>query len=414
MDNYQDQNNNTFGPISNEKVEQQIKLEQEAEQGLEINEQQIKIKKDVSNGKKFRNSIVTIVIVALLSGFGGGAISTYFMTKNLEYNMGGAPNIEIIPKDAELNTASVIAEKVLPSVVGIATEVVYSDFFGKRIGEGVGTGVIVDEDGYILTNSHVVNNGDTSAIRVLLHDGREVEGTLLWHDQTLDLAIVKIDVQNLTPAVLGDSEELKVGELAVAIGNPLGFQFERTLTQGVISGLNRTIPISNYENIEGLIQTDASINPGNSGGPLLNQYGQVIGINTAKIQSGEGLGFAIPINIAQPIVSEFIEKGEFRKVYLGIRGVSVKEYLQTFNDDLGVEEGVFIYQIFTDSPVAKAKLREGDVIVKIGDKDIQTMTQLVNELYKYRPNDTVQISVVRDGKIQEVTIVFEAVPESFN
>lgn len=412
MDNYQDHDDNTFQVDSNEEAEK-IQLEQQAEQGIESTETQEKKINHKTNTRTFKNSIVLMVIVALLSGLAGGAISTYYMTKNIE-NISSTPQIEIVPKDADLNTASVVAEKVLPSVVGIGTEVVYSDFFGKRIGEGVGTGVIVDEDGYILTNSHVVNNGDTSAIRVLLHDGREVEGTVLWNDRSLDLAIVKIEVQNLTPAVLGDAEKLKVGEFAVAIGNPLGFQFERTLTKGVISGLNRTIPISNYESIEGLIQTDASINPGNSGGPLLNQYGEVIGINTAKIQSGEGLGFAIPINIAEPIVSEFIEKGEFRKVYLGIRGVSVKEYLQSFNDDLGVEEGVYIYQIFTNSPVAKANLREGDVIVKMGDKDIETMTQLVNELYKYRPDDTVQLSIVREGKTEEVTIVFEAVPESFN
>lgn len=368
---------------------------------------------ETKNNKKnaFKTSIVTIIIVALLSGFGGGAISTYIMTKNYKNN--SVHNIEIIPKDVELNTASVIAMKVLPSVVGIATEVVYNDFFGKRIGEGVGTGVIVHENGYILTNSHVVNNGKMNALRVLLHDGREVEGTLLWHDQILDLAIVKIDVQNLTAAVLGDSEKLKVGQFAVAIGNPLGFQFERTLTQGVISGLNRTIPISNYESIEGLIQTDASINPGNSGGPLLNQYGEVIGINTAKIQSGEGLGFAIPINIAQPIVTEFIEKGEFRKVYLGIRGVSVEEYLQSVNDDLGVKQGVFIYQIFMDSPVAKVNLREGDVIVKMEETTIQNMTQLVNELYKYRPNDTVKITVVRNRQKKEISLVLEEVPENF-
>ncbi len=357
--------------------------------------------------KKKNISVITLIILSLVFGLFGGAMSyfamPFLMGETVDEQVPN--NIQIQTNNVPLDAAAAVAEKVMPSVVGISTEIVYSDFFGKRIGEGVGTGVIVDKNGYILTNSHVVNNGDMNALMVLLYDGRELKGELLWNDPVIDLAIVKIDAQNLTPAELADSDNLKVGQYAVAIGNPLGFQFERTVTSGIISGLNRTIPVSNYESIEGLIQTDASINPGNSGGPLLNQKGQVIGINTAKIQSGEGLGFAIPINIAQPIVNEFKEKGEFRKAVIGIRGVDVEQYLQSFEEDLGVEDGVYIYQIFTDSPASKAGLKEGDIITKVDDKEITSMSQLVSKLYQYRPGDTVKLEIVRDKIAKEVDII---------
>lgn len=355
--------------------------------------------------------IIAVIIISLISGLAGGAIAIFTIPQFLPNNIiGNTTNkVEIYTKDVPLDAAAAVAEKVLPSVVGISTQIVYSNFFGQQTSEGVGTGVIVDENGYILTNSHVVNNGNMQGIKVLLNDGRELQGKLLWNDAVIDLAIVKIEARNLTPAELGDSDELKVGELAVAIGNPLGFQFERTVTQGIISGLNRTIPISNYESIEGLIQTDASINPGNSGGPLTNQYGQVIGINTAKIQSSEaeGLGFAIPINIAQPIVQEFMKKGEFKKAVLGIKAVNVEQYLQSFNVDLGIEQGVYIYQIFVDSAAGKAGLKEGDVIIRIEDKDIVNMSQLVNKLYQYRPGDTIEIEIVRSGKKMTIKALLE-------
>ncbi|NLK73581.1 MAG: PDZ domain-containing protein [Clostridiales bacterium] len=383
MDNYQDND------------QEAIRHLLDKERTEELYQQFVSKKK---NKKTVRLSIIAVIIISLISGLAGGAIAFFAIPQFLPYtDIGDSPSkVEIYTKDVPLDAAAAVAEKVLPSVVGISTQVVYNSFFGRQTSEGVGTGVIVDKNGYILTNSHVVNNGNMQALKVLLNDGRELEGKLLWNDAIIDLAIVKVDAQNLTPAELGNSDELRVGEYAVAIGNPLGFQFERTVTQGIISGLNRTIPISNYESIEGLIQTDASINPGNSGGPLCNQYGQVIGINTAKIQSGEGLGFAIPINIAQPIVQQYIEKGEFKKAVLGIKAVNVEQYLQSFNEDLGVNQGVYIYQIFTDSAAAKAGLKEEDIIIRIENKDIANMSQLVSKLYQYRPGDTIEIEVVRD------------------
>jgi len=255
----------------------------------------------------------------------------------------------------------------------------------------------------------VVNDGDFTNLAIKIYGGEVLQGELLWNDPVIDLAIIKVEANNLPTAELGDSDRLIIGEYSIAIGNPLGFQFERTVTQGVISGLNRTIEVENYETIEGLIQTDASINPGNSGGPLLNKLGQVIGINTVKIQTGEGLGFAIPINIAKPIVEEFKEKGEFKKAFMGLRGVNVERYLESYNDDLGVETGVYVYQIFEESPAAKSNLLEGDVITRIDDKEIANMTSLINQLYKYRPGDTISIIVIRDKNEMKIELILEAI-----
>ncbi|PAB60196.1 2-alkenal reductase [Anaeromicrobium sediminis] len=322
-----------------------------------------------------------------------------------------SPNVEIVTKGEELGVVSAVAKKAMPSVVGITTITIEKDFFfGVRKGQGVGTGVIIDSRGYILTNSHVVNDGKTEEVNVLFYDGSTKNAEVLWNDLVLDLAVVKVNKTNLPVADLGNSDKIEVGEVAIAIGNPLGLAFERTVTAGIISGLNRSIPIDELNSIEGLIQTDASINPGNSGGPLLNSKGEVIGINTAKIQSGEGLGFAVPINIAKPIVDEFIEKGEFKNVYLGLRGIDVAKFTSLYAEKLPVDKGVVVYQIFPNSPVAIAGLEEGDIITKINDTDIESMRQLVRVLYKYRPNDKINLRILRNNKQITLDVVLKATP----
>lgn len=374
-------------------------------------------KKDGKKGRK----VVAVVLVVLLSaaaGFGGGMAAMYF---GPGFAGQVSQNITIKPDD-KLTTAEAIAEKVLPSVVGISTstEVTYQSFFGAQKGlqSGVGTGIIVDEKGYILTNSHVVSDGNAKKITVQLTDGREVPGNVLWNDKSIDLAIVKIDAPNLKAAELGNSETVKIGAYAAAIGNPLGLTFDRTVTQGIISGLNRSITVSDGQSqvtMDGLIQTDASINSGNSGGPLLNSAGQVVGINSAKAQSAEGLGFAIPINTAKPIVEEIKTKGEFQRSYIGIKGVSVADYLQVYPDaKLGTEKGVFIAQIYTDSPAAKAGLKEGDIIVGLEGKKIDTMTQLISDLFQYRPGDEVKLSVLRDGRTMTFNVKLTTMDETPN
>ncbi len=366
--------------------------------------------------RKKRFPFFTVIIVSIISAIIGGVIGayiapTYLYGKYIDYPYIHQPaeKIEIIAKDTELNVISAVAQKAMPSVVGITTVSVQRDlFYGARRSEGLGTGVIVESNGFILTNSHVVDNGSAQEVQVLLNDGETLEAEVLWNDVSLDLAVIKVDAANLPVAELGESDNLVVGETAIAIGNPLGLSFERSVTAGIISGLNRSVPVSEYESIDGLIQTDASINPGNSGGPLLNSRGEIIGINTAKIQSGEGLGFAIPINTAKPIVDEFIEKGEFKKVYLGIRPYDVEQVEASYGDIEGVDSGVFIWKVYEGSSAAMAGMQNGDVLASMGGIEVKTVRQLLTELYKYRPGDETTIGIVRDGKEMELRVRFRS------
>mgnify|MGYP001312241636 FL=1 len=314
--------------------------------------------------------------------------------------------ITIIP-DEDINTVSAVAKKAMGSVVGITTVVVTRDWFWEREQEGVGSGVIVDPNGYILTNSHVIGDGKARSINVLFENGDTARGEVLWYDSLLDLAIVKAEGRNLQAAELGDSDALEVGELAIAIGNPLGLDFQRSVTSGVISGLHRSIRVDRYNVIEDLIQTDASINPGNSGGPLLNSKGEVIGINTAKIQTGEGLGFAIPINLVKPIIEEVIRDGEFTNVYIGFNGREVGVYERQLGIELDVDYGVIVYEVIPGSPAAEAGLKAYDIILEIDNKPIETMASLRKILYNYRFGDKAILKVLRDGKQMEVEIVFK-------
>jgi len=365
--------------------------------------------------RKKRIPIFTLIMVSLISAVIGGVIGAYiapiYLWKYINYPYVHQPaeKVEIIAKDTEMNVISAVAQKAMPSVVGITTVSIQRDFFfGARKAQGLGTGVIVDSRGFILTNAHVVDNGEAEEVKVLLNDGKTLEAEVLWNDTSLDLAVIKIEAANLPVADLGDSDKLIVGETAIAIGNPLGLTFERTVTSGIISGLNRSVPINEYESIDGLVQTDASINPGNSGGPLLNSKGEIIGINTAKIQSGEGLGFAIPINTAKPIVDEFIQKGEFKKVYLGIRPYDVEQVEASYGDIPEVDSGVFIWMVYQDSAAEKAGITRADVLVSLGGVEIKSVRQLLKELYKYRPGDETTVEVVRNGEKIKLEVKFES------
>ena len=242
---------------------------------------------------------------------------------------------------------------------------------------------------------------------MLFENGDKKTGKVLWADPALDLAVVKVDGEGLPAAELGDSDKLQVGQLAVAIGNPLGLDFQRTVTSGVISGLNRTIKVDSANIIEDLIQTDASINPGNSGGPLLNQMGEVIGINTAKIQTGEGLGFAIPINSVKPILEQVIKKGSFNTVMVGIQGVEIERYESALGVDLNVDEGVIILEIVPKSPAEKSGLKSGDIIVEIDNHKIKNMNQMKKVLYKYKKGEKAKLTIIRDGEEKIVEIVLD-------
>ncbi|MCT4619401.1 MAG: trypsin-like peptidase domain-containing protein [Marinisporobacter sp.] len=366
---------------------------------------------------------LTLIAVILISALIGGVISSYVMPvyifgKLIPYpqNYFGPDVKQVIhvnPENTEF-LVSAVAKKAMPSVVGITTKSIEKDFFfGARTSKGLGTGVVVDKRGYILTNAHVVNNGNVEELNVLFDDGTKKNAKILWRDASLDLAVIKVDGVNVTPADLGDSDHLQVGEMAIAIGNPLGMEFEKTVTSGIISGLNRSVEVNNNESIDNLIQTDASINPGNSGGPLLNSKGEVIGINTAKMKSGEGLGFAIPINMAKPIVDQFIEKGEFRKVYMGIQGMNVNLFERSTGIDLAPKEGIYVARVYKDSPAGKGGLSTGDVIVGIEEEKMSSMNQLAKKLYQYRPGDTINVKIMRNDQEKTLKIKLEKIPKNY-
>ncbi|MGE5472914.1 MAG: S1C family serine protease [Ignavibacteriales bacterium] len=305
--------------------------------------------------------------------------------------------------------ASEVASRWIQPVVGIAVLKPDGNSIFKASTEswGVGSGIIVDSNGYILTNHHVAG-GKSKRIIVTLSGGDSVDGVTLWSDPIIDLAVVKINVSGLPAVRLGDSGAIRVGEAAIAVGNPLGLQFQKTVTSGIVSALNRTVEIETEKGInymEDLIQTDASINPGNSGGPLMNARGEVIGINTIKVSSAEGIGFAIPINIAKPIINSFINKGKFNEPYLGIFAYD-KEIIPYIQPDLKIDSGIYVAKVDFGSPAAGKGIRIGDIINKIDNQSIHTMMDLRCALYSKSPNDTIKVDYVTDGvpKTAQITL----------
>ncbi|NLX62818.1 MAG: PDZ domain-containing protein [Tissierellia bacterium] len=362
-----------------------------------------------------KNRIISYIVVALIASLIGGIISPFIVLKYMEENnMLGSQNSptfgisDVLESGEKIDAITIVAQDAMNSVVGITTRSLRQiGFFQQEVG-GVGSGVIVDSNGYILTNSHVIDNGNAKNIRVLFDNGDEKEAKVLWYDALLDLAIIKVDAKNLPVAKLGDSDKLLVGEPAIAIGNPLGLEFQSTVTSGIISGLHRTINVEGNV-IEDLIQTDASINQGNSGGPLLNSKGEVVGINTAKISSAEGLGFAIPINTVKPILEQVIETGTYKTVVVGITGVEVELYERRLGVDISADQGVVVLEVVQNSPAYNAGLRVGDVIAKIDDKDIENMSQLKKALYSYKQGDKAKLTIIRNGTEEILEIEFTQV-----
>jgi serine protease Do len=280
------------------------------------------------------------------------------------------------------------ARAITPTVVGISR------------GGGAGSGVIVRADGVILTNAHVV--GNAARVEVQLADGRTLTGTVRGRDPQVDIAVVQIPAQRLPVAPIGDSDRLEVGQMAIAIGNPLGL--ERTVTTGVISAINRDPPGARIAT--GLIQTDAAINPGNSGGPLVDSSGRVIGVNTAMLARATGLGFAIPINLANDIVQQVLTTGVIRRAMLGVRtGDITPEVVRYFN--LPVSEGIIVRQVEPQSPAARAGIRAGDIIVAMGGQRISGNGDLRRVIRAHKPGDTISIDIVDEsGRRRTVSVRF--------
>jgi S1-C subfamily serine protease len=302
--------------------------------------------------------------------------------------------------------ATTAAGKVMPSVVGITTTMVERDaYFRSKKVQGVGSGVIVDPAGYILTNNHVAGTGATNIV-VSLIDGRTASGRTVWADPTLDLAVVKIDTtDNLTVASLGDSKQLLVGQEAVAIGNPLGLRFQRSVTAGIVSALNRTIEVDDGVYMDDLIQTDASINPGNSGGPLIDRNGNVIGINTIKVVTAEGMGFAIPINVAKPIIRNVIDKGNYKTPIFG--AVGFDRELASFVDK-NVNCGIYVSKVMKNTPAERAGLKAGDVILNFNNTEMNTMVDLKEMFYSLGSGKEMSLKVKgSDGDTRDVKLVLD-------
>ena len=290
-------------------------------------------------------------------------------------------------------------DAVVKSVVGISkleqsgTSIFLGDSESKL---GLGSGIILTDNGYILTNQHVVGNKYSNCY-VTLENGKSYNGSVLWADSNIDLAIVKIMANDLDYIELGDSDSISLAEEVYAIGNPIGIEFQRTVTKGIISGIDRTIKLQENGQesyMEDLIQTDATINQGNSGGPLVNKNGELIGINTVKITEAEGIGFAVPVNIIKPILERLVENGKFEEAYLGIYGYD-KEVIPYLDSGLEIDSGVYVATIQADGPLFNKELIVGDIITKIDDIQINKMNDLKKYIYTKSPGDKVNLRVKR-------------------
>lgn len=360
--------------------------------------------------------LTPFIIFALIGAILGGGVVYGFMGKHAKPTPGingisnlGAPNIKGPVSEARNTPIVKASQAVGPTVVGITNKAYVRDFFNRKmlVEKGTGSGVIFDAKGYIVTNHHVI--AQAQEIIVSLADGRTVPGTVLGSDPATDLAVVKIEANDLPAATFGDSDNILVGEPAIAIGNPLGMEFKGSVTTGVISALNRSIDIG--ERRFKLIQTDAAINPGNSGGALVNADGMVIGINSAKIsvEGVEGIGLAIPINTARPIIEQLIDKGRVIRSYLGV-GVLDSNLAMRYGYALPNKKGLLIANLSPNGPASKAGIKEGDIILKVGGTETNTAVELRSILDAKPVGSKVEVELNREGNIRKVDVKLEEMP----
>lgn len=369
---------------------------------MEENKTEVVVVSEKKDNKGLR--IVAIVIGAILLSVVSSLVTYFLVTRGNELMISGM-NTTYNVENVE-NPVVAVAEIAGPSVVGVKVDYYMQSMFGQlEETSEEGSGIVYSEDGYIITNYHVIEDAQDStsaAVTVTLSDDQEYEAKIIGCDEVTDLAVLKIEATGLTPATFGNSDELKVGELAVAIGNPLGQEFAGSVTVGYISALNRSITTDGrtYQ----LIQTDAAINPGNSGGALVNAKGEVVGINTAKITDTtvEGLGFAIPSNDAVKIITELMQTGKIVRPYIGIYGIDLDSVTAKRNK---LVEGIYIYQVFSHTPADEAGLSKGDIIVEFDGIEVTTKQEL-NDLKNAKAiGDKVKIKFYRSGEYYEVELV---------
>ena len=371
-----------------------------------FNEEPIKEKK---KKRKRGRGIAKYIALALICSLGGGVIGsgvTYFVTgKNVSNNSSGN-TVTVDPvsfaTDSTALSAAEIYQKVAPAVVMVSTKTIQTvNGWFQQEAEGMGSGFIINTDGYILTNYHVIEGA--TEVTVTLSDGQEVTASVVNYDSDQDVAMIKINEDVEVPGVveLGDSDALQPGEEVLAIGNPLSKELSSTLTKGIVSALNRSIETQTGVSTN-LIQTDTAINSGNSGGPLINTKGEVIGINTLKASDGaEGIGFAIPINDVK------VKIDSLSKPILNL-GVSIRVIDESIAKQLNMEEGLYVVEVNEFSPAEKAGLKGGDLIVKADGKRIKTFEELQEIKNSKEEGDSINIEFIRDGKTQNATITLSS------
>lgn len=376
-------------------------------------------------------ALVYLLLACILGGIIGSVVTLVILSpqvfsgtlSNAQQVAGGVTQTIYSGQTIQMeNRITGLFDENKESVVFINSVIYTQTIFGVAQSEASGSGFIVSDDGYIVTNDHVV--ADATNITITLSTGEEFEATLRGADPLNDVAVIKINPsKTLRPVMIGDSDNVRAGEFVVAIGSP--FRLQNTITLGIISALNRTLESEGGFVIEKVIQTDAAVNPGNSGGPLLSLDGKVIGINTAIIsQSGgsEGIGFSIPINTVKKIYTEIIESGKVKRPWLGITGSDVtSEMIRVW--DLKVDYGVVIVDFADNSPAKKAGLVEtmsrpgkpdfvlGDIIVRIAGQKVEDNADLLNVLLKYKPGDTAEVEVYRDGEFVKANVALGERPE---
>ncbi len=365
--------------------------------------------------------VMVIAGVSALAGAAVGGFATYRAVQaaqagNLPSALAKAlpasttnPNQSFVIDTTNIDTTITQAvQKIGPAVVTVVGTIPgQTTFFGQTADQTVsGSGVFISDQGYVITNNHVVDG--TNSVYVVLSDGSQEPATIVGTDMYNDIAVLKTNGKVPAVAALGNSDALKPGETVIAIGSPLG-DFKNTVTVGVVSATGRSIDTGNGYQIEGLIQTDAAINHGNSGGPLVNLAGEVIGINTLIVRNtgtgdvAEGLGFSIPMNTAQAVATQIIQKGYFAHPYLGINFQPIApDIASAYN--LPVQYGAYVTQVALNSPASQAGLQQGDIITKVGDVSLDATHSYINALFEYKPGDQVTVTIIRNGKTMQVQV----------
>lgn len=337
----------------------------------------------------------------------------FFMDVKSNQNQDGPYGTRISAEDENLNSSDDITntiEKISNCVVGISKlKNTGSSAFLTNSAEslGLGSGIIISNKGYILTNQHVAGDENKNCY-ITVKNGKTYNGKIIWADADIDLAIIKIAENFNCKISIGDSNNVRVGENVYAIGNPIGYEFQRTVTGGIISAINRTVKVKDsddsYSYMSNLLQTDATINPGNSGGPLIDKNGNIIGINTIKITTAEGIGFAIPINIVKPIIQKYESTGEFKEAYLGIFAYdgSVMSYI---DENIGLSEGIYVESISKGGPASGTDLKKEDIIKKVDNTRVNKMSELQEYIFSKNPGDEIILSIIRGNNEKEIKVV---------